>query len=504
MKKFIFLFFFSLNAMAATENLSLPAKDVSVSKSAGEFSKLSVKGFELTNKVGAPAVPVKSWLLVGKPEDIRVRLNVLKSQTLKNVMPYPAQPEECRCETDKVRKFEFNKSLYANNESYELSYIGDFRGTHITRLDVFMANYDAKSNSTQVLNDVEVNYNASIYELRSESYNDYLIIATEKLAAGTAAFVEWKRAQGYNVMTEVLSGTPTLDAVAALIKKHYDQGADFVILVGDETEIPMYRVSTSGSSQTPSDLKYFTMGGASDNIADMFSSRIVAASPAAVTGNLAKAIEFDKKTYKNTLGLGRMIGIASNEGSNPSDNEYVLSMEKAFKDTWNIDAGHLYQNNADSTPTTLNKYLSDGALWMFYLGHGSGTSWPSMKQSYSVTHIPSMNNFESVKPVIVDVACMNGKLKAGYLGAEISKVTSATALGSAAYYGGSVNISWHPPAVMARGIAFEHTKNNYKHLGEALLAGQLYLAANWTDQNAILDNYEWYHLQGDPGMLIGQ
>jgi len=65
-----------------------------------------------------------------------------------------------------------------------------------------------------------------------------------------------------------------------------------------------------------------------------------------------------------------------------------------------------------------------------------------------------------------------------------------------------VNISWHPPAVMARGIAFEHLTKKFHHLGEALMAGQLYLAANWNNQTDIVDNLEWYHLQGDPGMNI--
>ena len=70
--------------------------------------------------------------------------------------------------------------------------------------------------------------------------------------------------------------------------------------------------------------------------------------------------------------------------------------------------------------------------------------------------------------------------------------------------GGTVNISWHPPALMARGMAFEHAAKNFQHLGEAILAGQLYLTANWNNQSDVVDNYEWYSLQGDPSMNIAK
>ena len=46
--------------------------------------------------------------------------------------------------------------------------------------------------------------------------------------------------------------------------------------------------------------------------------------------------------------------------------------------------------------------------------------------------------------------------------------------GATAYYGGSVDISWHPPAIMAVGINRALAKKEAKTLGEILLLGQLY------------------------------
>ncbi|MBY0316253.1 MAG: hypothetical protein K2Q26_12070, partial [Bdellovibrionales bacterium] len=186
------------------------------------------------------------------------------------------------------------------------------------------------------------------------------------------------------------------------------------------------------------------------------------------------------------------------------DNEYVKSIEQKLTDVYDFTSTHFYQNDKKSNPTELNARLSEGASWLFYMGHGSGSSWPSMNKSYYTSDVKGILNLEAVKPVIIDVACMNGRITSGYIGSTFSGVENENSMGSAAYYGGTVNISWHPPAIMARGIAFEHAAKNFRHLGEALLAGQMYLAANLSSTSEVVDNFEWYHLQGDPGMLIAQ
>ena len=75
-------------------------------------------------------------------------------------------------------------------------------------------------------------------------------------------------------------------------------------------------------------------------------------------------------------------------------------------------------------------------------------------------------------------------------------------IGASIYYGGSVDISWHPPAIMTVGISQYISKNKKIELSDALLNGHLYLMESSTSREDILDNLEWYHLQGDPGVII--
>src|SRR5690349_16363922 len=65
------------------------------------FSKISAEGFALSKVIGAPALPMKTWLLSGRPETIKVSITHGEQTVLKNVLPYPAQEEDCRCGVQK-------------------------------------------------------------------------------------------------------------------------------------------------------------------------------------------------------------------------------------------------------------------------------------------------------------------------------------------------------------------------------------------------------------------
>lgn len=502
---------------AKTESININQNSVSVQTVPGTgafsrstFSKFNVQGFQNTQVVGRASLPVKTYLLVGQPADIKVDVQVQRSQVFKNVVPYPTQEQPCRCATDKKISFAFDQASYAPSrearaDKFTMIYLGAYKGQPLTQLNVNLAHFDAATEEVTLDTGVTVTHNTTEFNFEREDLKNYLIIVPQTMAVGLEDFVAWKQSQGYNIVIEKLSSpNTTVAAVTALVKGYYDRKqADFVMIIGDDKAVPMNLVKTTGDSKTPSDLKYFLMDGATDLIPDVYSSRIVASTAADVKSKLAKAIEFEKRAFVDAKGLFTNIGIASNEGSSPSDDEYVKNIEKQFEKRMKFKSVHFQQNNKTSTPTELNKALSAGAVWLTYLGHGSGTSWPSMYKEYDMSSFQDIKNKNAVKPIVIDVACMNGRLSSGYLGSSFLDVlTPKDAFGAAAYLGGSVNIAWHPPAIMATGIAIEHSTKNFSHIGQAILAGQLYLAANWSNASDVMDNLEWYHLQGDPGMNI--
>ena len=82
------------------------------------------------------------------------------------------------------------------------------------------------------------------------------------------------------------------------------------------------------------------------------------------------------------------------------------------------------------------------------------------------------------------------------------------ATGARAYYGGSVDISWDPPAIMSQGISqfvsktWTEGRQKTTTLSEAMWAGQLHLMETYSDLKASTENRIWYHLQGDPTMML--
>jgi hypothetical protein len=507
MKRWILLgLLFSLEANAAKLTLGVSQDAIHIQRSGDVvrgFSKLEVRGHELSRKLGEPELPVKSLLVYGAAKDIHVAVNYRKSFLLEKIKPMPVQEQPCRCADDKKRTFQYNARAYKNPQDYRVESLGWWRGKPVSRIDISLAKYDAGKNAVRVVEDVEIEHNAETFAVSGEPYKDYLIVVPAKMASGVTEFAQWKTSQGYNVIIEKLE-TPqiTLAGIAKLVADSYAKnGIDFVLMVGDETILPMYKVETS-AGQATTDIKYFTLDGSGDYVPDVFYGRVVATSADEVAQHLAKSIEYERNGNKNAQGISHVIGIASDEGYGPSDEEYVQGIEENFVKTYAYTDTHFHQGDQTSNPVELNKSLNTGAAWLFYMGHGSGSSWPSMRQEYQMEHVAQIKNATQIKPIIIDVACANGRLLPGHLGSAFSDVASSDALGAAAYYGGTVNISWHPPAIMARGIAIEHAAKNFKHLGEALFAGQMYLAANWDDNDDVIDNFEWYHLQGDPSLHI--
>lgn len=512
------VFGFVISASAIQKDIQLNVSDIVVDQPKGKnafvakaFSTIEVKGFENNKVLGEPSLPIKTWLLNGEPQHIIV--DVIKTDTtvIPQIRPMPVQKQPCRCALDENLQFQFNQDSYQQQpdqqKDYELKYLGKYKGQPITQLTVKLAHYDAHSNEVILNTGVSVKFNVPEFELQSENLKNILIVVPENFATGIDDFVDWKKSSGYNVFVQtILAPNSTTAAVSQTIMQAYQNAqADFVIIVGDEKSIPMFYVDTDGASRTPSDLKYYLMDGSDDNIPDVYASRIVAKTAEQARLKLAKAIEFEKRSYLLQNGLKTMIGIASNEGDSPSDDEYVTHVENQFKAAKGFSAKHFYQDDPNSNPTQLNQALSEGAVWLTYMGHGTGQAWPSMYKPYKVTDMNKVQNKNAVKPIVIDVACQNGRLVDGQFGSTLTNVFGLNdndAFGAAAYYGGSVNISWHPPAVMAVGIAEQHARKNYKHLAQALLAGQLYLAGHWNQTTEIIDNLEWFHLQGDPSMNI--
>lgn len=509
----------TITPKGVTVKFLVPSFEANPDKSYGlikdSFQNLKFKGLENTKEVSKASLPYYSFILKGIPSDFSVTLNKGKAFTVKGLKPAPAKELPCRCAKDKnlnpnvdILKYEKGRGLY------KIEYLGDFKGVHLSKVTLSPSKY--KNGLFEVYPMIEfsiksaarssIDFNISELPLNTKSQKNYLIVSAPKLVKASKEFAEYKRGQGFKVkVVDLKSIGKTSAKLKTFFHEEYKRnGYDFALLIGHEESMPTEYIETSSDAQTPSDLKYFTMGGDDDLIPDVFYGRIVASSESDVRNQLFKIKEYDQRSYSDDSGKNHFVGIASDEGADPTDVEYMEGFAKEFVDVFKTKVTYFFQEASNSNSRNINKSLNTGASWFSYIGHGSGTSWSSVNRGdYNTSHIKELNP-GIVKPVIIDVACQNGRFSNdGRLGERfMNETNNGEAIGAVAYYGGSVDISWHPPAVMAKGINQAIAKHGVKGLGESLLKGQLYLLANFDDRAAAEENLIWYHLFGDPSMNI--
>lgn len=483
---------FNLKKVNATLNARMP-----------KFTDLSEENVAFSQDVGTPSLPFKAILVAGQPSEINVVVDAGAGVTT-SLLPTPSQPEDCRCETEKKDWVSYKMSKY-DPSLYKVEYLGKYRGEALSRVTLFAAQADLTQGTTTFYPQLRAEISSekslgNMFKSSDVGDYDYLIVAPSSLLPGLVDFVTYKTHQGHKVQVVKLEDAgPDVAKLGAFFKSEYQAHKfKFALIVGTDDLVPNNKVRTSGSYATPSDYPYFLMD-ANDMIPDVHYGRIVASTVDEVSRQTKKWITYQDHGFEFSQYL-KMIGIASNEGSNPSDNEYVKGMAADLKAGRQIESTHFYQNDATSRPNFINDAFNTGSSLLIYLGHGSGTSWGSTGTSYSVSNVKQINNPHVLQPVVIDVACQNGILKKGYFGETFLNGTNANgeAIGATMYYGGSVNISWHPPAIMARGLVKKTIANNLTVMGDALLAGHLYLLENYTDLESVRDNFEWYHLFGDP------
>ena len=473
------------------------------SNNINEFYLLQANNYQTRKIDGLPMVPEKVIFITGEGalDEINVQFN--EEVFKKGLKVDFFRGEKCRCRP--VEDLSFNNSLYlSDKKGIRIESFGDFRGQKLYKVSVSVARQSDQGVSFYRSIQVKIPKSFTIVEnilnFGSSSEKEKTLVLTtpefEKVVNKAFAADYFSER---DISISVVGNSQSKDQIKALIKQGYE--ADQIttaILIGSENIIPTYIVDTKFDTNTPSDLYYGTFGGSGDYIPDVFISRIS-------VENSPQLEAYFKKldTVKGKLKIKNTLGIASNEGASPSDKEYIRQMIGELADSKNASTLYLDQDNSNSNSDTFNTKFESGVNWVNYIGHGSGYSWSSFNQEYFVDDINQIKS-QSDFPVLVDVACQNGRFSnEGRIGESLIFGGSDNKLvGAVLYYGGSVDISWHPPAIMAVGIGKYLTKNSNIPVYRALLAGHLYLMENSSNQEDIVDNLEWYHLQGDPGILI--
>ncbi len=521
--------------------IDLHVSAVDIDEDGNGFHRVGVSGLYENAREGDPALST-SGVLLAVPDGLTPRVKIV-SQTERNVGDVHVLPYQhrSRCQSRRAKQFAFNYDLYGSSGTFPENKIsveeaGRLQGLRLVRVGITPMQFQPSLHNLRVTTDMKVRVEfegtsdavtelpGSLYDLaagaaanreafkgrivRTVQSELMVIVAADSLKAGLGSLVKWLAYKG--IQTKVLSASEaggTKQAIKATLQDLYNKAnprPSYLLMVGNDKTAPAWMEKVAFEDQTAvTDYPYSLLSG-TDIIPDILYGRLVADNAAELKVQVDRWIQYEAFPERNAAWYGGATTIASSEGSNPGDKDYAVEVAKALKSFTYRQVDGLFEADKSATFANVNAALSQGRSWVSYFGHGDGTSWQSTNDNVTVNEVRRLANASRL-PVIFDVACLNADYVQNqpcFGKAWVTAGTPGRYTGAAAYYGGSVSISWHPPAIMSVGIAKSHFGKSLPSVGASVLGGQLYLIQQTGNNQDAKDNLTWYNLFGNPAMHL--
>ncbi|MBN1879866.1 hypothetical protein JW823_07120 [bacterium] len=502
----------------------------------GDFVQLQIPDSGWLMETGSPQVPVvRKSFIVPADASVRLEIDVDRYVDLNDINVWPAQPSYKRSE-DKPA-FVLDSKIYNHNDLYPLEWgrisddgwMRDFRYVTVelnpVRVNPVTGQVLAASEMTvrviseggwrigndpvfpsfhQIYGNVFPNFELLGIGQRSDP-EPMLVICYDSFLTQMASFVEWKTKRGIDVtmVSSTVTGT-TSAAIFSYIQtvwSTWNPKPVYIILVGDGPQLQ----PLTGIGSCASDSKFTLLQGG-DLVPDVLISRLCAGNVTDLNSQLNKIMTYEL-TPPEGFGtwLDKFSGLASSEGSSPSDEEYSQEVEARFlAHNTNAIADRIYASLGHGA-SQISSAVNAGRFWLSYFGHGSGTSWSS--PSFSNSNVDALTN-GSFTPFVMDVSCDNGSFN-GSSDCFAERWMKNAGKGAVGMYSSSTSTSWDEPANLAWGVAYSVTGNNSGSipggnciLGQMTLDGLVFMYSVFGTGSAAEEVMNQYVLFGDCSMMF--
>lgn len=250
---------------------------------------------------------------------------------------------------------------------------------------------------------VFINYETN-NDLQMGEDGHILVITTSRDEAAIQPYIDWKRQKGFVVHKQVV---PVGTNVKTLVQQQYNANNSilYVLLVGDWADI---KCDLGGGANAPMDVMLGCVVG-TDNFPDIAIGRLSANSPAHVTTQVNKIINYEKNPTAGATWYEKAIGIGSNEGAGIGDDGEIDWQHLDIIYNYKLDPftynGYFPIYDPNATSLMVKNAVESGASIINYCGHGSQTSWGTT--GFSNTNVNQLTNGNKL-PFIFSVACVNG------------------------------------------------------------------------------------------------
>jgi hypothetical protein len=281
------------------------------------------------------------------------------------------------------------------------------------------------------------------YDPVSEQGN-MLIITYDSFWNTMMPFYEWKNLKG--IPTEIVNVSTIGDAsdIKNYIADYYDDnGLTFVLLVGDEAQVPT--LYTSPYTSAASDPSYSYIVG-NDNYQDLFIGRFSAQNTGQLATQVERSIEYERYPQQDADWYHKGTGVASNQGPGDDgeyDDEHIDNIRDDLLGYTYTEVDQIYDPQGTSQMVT--DALNEGRSIINYCGHGSPSSWGS--SGFNNNDINNLEN-DNMLPFICSVACNNGEFDSYdscFAETWMRATNNGEPTGAIGIFASTQSQSWDPP-----------------------------------------------------------
>jgi len=234
-----------------------------------------------------------------------------------------------------------------------------------------------------------------------------VVIVSDSLQSSITPYLDWKNKKGIKTIIKresEIAGTP--DPTSQQIKEYLitlynsPERPEFVLLVGEArgSNVITWFSVTGGKSDHP----YQCLAG-TDILPDIVVSRISVQTKTELDTAVAKLIQYEKApNMTETNWYKRAFVLHSNDGIDPINGQLAKNVFLNEGGFTNVD-----MVSPSVTQSQITSYINSGVSWIWFIGHGSETSWAS--PVWNMSNMVNLN-FGKRQPQIISIACSNADL----------------------------------------------------------------------------------------------
>jgi gingipain R len=360
-----------------------------------------------------------------------------------------------------------------------------------------------------------LNSKALKYNIIEES-GDLLVICPDSLIETMKPLVNWKNQKG--IFTKIIGTSITGNSAISIknyIQSEYNSNPNllYLLLVGDNAEIPAYIYGNAGGEEVASDT-YFGQLAGTDTYPELFVGRFSGNSEQ-VKNMVDRVLEYEKNPATGDW-MTNAIGIGSSEGAGIGDDneEDWLHMRNIRNQLTNYGYNQVYEfydgtrgeQDATGSPNAaiILPALNSGIGLLNYTGHGDLNEM--VTGSFTSLNVNNATN-NGKYPFVVSVACNNGTFIYGTCLSEtwLRASKNGTPTGAIGACGSSILMSWAPPMQtqdeMTSILTESFPTNKKVTLGGLFYNAQLSMMENYSgpDGDEVMQTWVFF---GDPSVVF--